>query len=525
MKHYPFSVFVLAPFSKTGRATDTPPLVGPFDMYDVDEGLRSLDCIINVSLPRDVCPDGETQIKIDSIASLKPRNVVRNSAFLASLVEALDYVKKHRTDPESMAMGLQRQFGHLPLDLSVLTQDPMPQAAPEGSVSLLESILSEMEANDVRTSAPPLEVQIEEMLKTALACVYRDADFRRLESSIRGLQMLVRQGPIKKSVKTSVTLCNVDAHNIENALRHIVRSSAERSPSLVLVDLPFDNSFASIDMLETLANFSEAIHVPTVVQLSADFFGKSTWTEISAVGFLKNELKAGTYAKFRELQSAPSTRWLTLTLPKICFRNPYTVDGPVRPVAFEEPGPVQISSVWAIGTLAAKSQNAFGWPSRLTDAGICQLDQLVIPKTADRNTPLEALFDEDRISQFHEVGMAPLCGMACQTQIFLPHAPSMNNDTLGFQLFANRVIEFFHDQKKELEKNSEIRDTSVLVGHLKTAFLSKWADTDQPQPDDFTISVAYTDDTGQVVLAVRMTPSRAIVPVPKLLAFEVTFVL
>lgn len=523
MKDYPFSIFALAPFPGSNCVQDLPPLIGPFDIYDLDEGLRSLECTIDIPLPGNICRDENTQIKIENIADLKPKNLVRCSTFLSSLVDALDYVKTHRTDPEAMAVGLQHKFGHLLLDLSVLASNPEPRSKPKSDDPLLDSIFSKVAMPDDKPAAPQLDVQIEKMLETALACIYSDTDFRQLESTIRGLQMLVRQGPVKKSTKTSVTLCNVDTSNLENALRNIVRSSAAQSPSLVLIDMPFDNSFASVDMLETLANFSEAIQVPTVVHLTASFFGKNHWSELSSVGYLANELETGPYAKFKALQNASSTRWLTLAMPEICFRNPYGVNSAVGPVLFEEPSEVWVSPVWAVGTLAVKSQMAFGWPSQLTNQHTCQVEQMVIPKHTGKTTPLSTLFKEDRLTQLNKIGMAPLGAIAKQEPIFMTQAPSMNKDTLGFQLFANRVIGFFHNQKAALEAQPIIPNPSTLVEHLQTAFIAKWKETEQPLPDDFVIRAGHTDNTGQVVLAVRMTPPRAIVPETKLLEFNIAF--
>lgn len=523
MKYYPFSIFILAPFPGTLRTQDSTPLLGPFDIYDVDEALTSLNSCINVSLPRRICPAGETQIKIRSIADLKPKKLVRGSTFLSNLVDALDFVKKHRTDPESMRVGLQRQFNHLPLDLSVLAPAPEPAPKPEGG-SILDSLFSKVAIPDDSSTAPQPDVQIEEMLRETLTCVYRDADFRRLESIVRGLQMLVRQGPVKKSAKTSVTLCNADTHNLESALRHIVRSSAEHSPSLVLVDMPFDNSFVSVDMLETLSNFSEAIQVPTVVELSAAFFGKTNWAELSSVGYLSRELESAAYAKFCALQNAPSTRWLTLALPEICFRNPYGTDGVVGPVPFKESEEVWVSPVWAVGTLAVRSQMALGWPCRLTDPHVCQVDQMVIPKNKGETTPLRTSFNEDRFEQLKEVGMTPLRALVGQEQIFMTQAPSMNKQTLGFQLFTNRIIGFFHHQQTVLAAQpTKMENPSDLVTHLQTVFLAKWDETQQPRPDDFGIDVAHILDMGKVVLSVRVKPPLAIVPEPRLLEFEISF--
>ena len=522
MKHYPFSIFVLAPFPGTNRFSDNVPLVGPLDIYDVDEGIRSLGCTIDIPLPKNVCPDGEIRVGIEKIADLKPQHVVRCSAFLTSLVEALEYVKAHRTEPEEMAEGLRKKFGHLPLDLSVLLPKPEPEA--DSSDALLDAIFAKVEVPAGQASATvlPLDAQLEDLLGTSLQYVYKDNDFRRLESILRGIQMLVRQGPVKKSAKTSVTLCNVDMDNLENGLRHIVRSSGERAPSLVLLDLPFDNSFASVDMLETLANFSEALQVPTVVHLSSAFFGKKDWSHFASVGYLANELETQPYAKFRALQGGAASRWLTIALPEVCVRNPYGTDD-VRPIAFKEAEGIWLSPVWAVGTLAVKSQVAFGWPTRLTDVHACQIGNMAIPTYAGRSTPLDALFKEDRLNQLYDVGMAPLRGVAEREPIFLTRAPTMTGESLGFQLLANRVVGFFYDQKNALSGHPEIEEPAALVEILRARFIEKWEETGQPLPEDLVIGVAHTDSMGQVVLSIRMKPPRELVPEPKRLEFEISF--
>ncbi len=521
MKHYPFSVFALAPFPGARSATRTLP---PLDIYDVDEGIAALDCRIDVPLPQSICPKGEIELSIQKMADLKPVHLVKCSDYLTSLVDALEFVKANRTDPEGTAAGLQQRFGHLPLDLSVLAEEEAPSEDQE--TSLLDSLLSKVELPDSGTPAQKtlqLDAQLEDMLKTALFHIFSDADFRRLESTLRGIQMLVRQGPVKKSAKMSLTLCNTEPENMEETLREIVRNSNERPPSLVLIDAPFDNSFASVDAMETVGNFSEAVSVPTVLHLTSQFFGQAEWNGFSNVGYLSHEIDTQPYAKFRTLQSAPASRWVTLAVGEACARNPYSTQEQVRPIAFKEAQEIWVSPVWAVGTLAVKSQMRFGWPTRLTDHGACQIESMPISKHAGRRSPLIALFKDDRIKQLYEIGITPLRGFAEREELFLSKAVTLNGASLGYQLFANRVIGFFYHQKALMLERQEAVESDALPDMLRTRFLLNWKETEQPLPTDLVIGIAHREATGQIVLSIRMAPPRALVPETTLLEFEITF--
>ena len=93
--------------------------------------------------------------------------------------------------------------------------------------------------------------------------------------------------------------------HFEEILRAVVRRSGDHPPSLVLVDTSFDNTYASVDTLETLVNFSTAVNAPTVVSLSPRFFGVDVWADISNLGYLNHELDGQAYAKFRVLKTSP----------------------------------------------------------------------------------------------------------------------------------------------------------------------------------------------------------------------------
>jgi hypothetical protein len=520
MKHFPFSFFALAPFSGARNAMRILP---PLDIYDIDEGIAALDCRVAVPLPKTICPKGEIEVAIRKLADLKPVHLVRCSDYLTSLVDALDFVKTNRTDPEAIAMGLQQRFGHLPLDLTVLADEEKPR---EENVSLVDSILSKVDLPDTIAAPKPrqLHAQLEEMLKTALFNVYRNSDFRRLESTLRGVQMLVRQGPIKKSKKMSLTLCNAAFESLEETMRLIVRNSSEHMPSLVLVDMPFDNSFASVDTMETIANFSEAVSAPTVIHVSPRFFDQREWEGLTNLGYLSHEIDTQPYAKFRALRSIPSARWVTLAVGEVCARNPYGTQEKVRPVEFKEARETWVSPVWVVGTLAAKSQYRFGWATRLTDHGVCRVEDMVIPTQAGKLTPVAAQFKQDRLKQFYEIGMTPLQGMVGREDIFLPQAVTLFGGTLGYQLFTNRIIGFFHHQKSLLEENGEAVDPEAIKEILRTRFLKKWQETEQPLPTNLDIDdIGQRDAMGQAVFSVRVDPPRSLVPELLSLEFEITF--
>ncbi len=521
MKNNPFSIFVLTSFPGH-RLNFGAECAAPISVSDLDSAIASLGCRADVSLPKTVCPAEEVSVEIRRIADLSPDRLLLCSDYLSRIVDALEFVKGAPSEAEAAAV-FHNRFPGLPVDVTIAAS--RTDTKQESGESALDSLFSKIAFDDDVASTRPVSLasQLEEILSEALFYIYNDEDFRKLESTVRGLSLLIDQGQIREGNDVALTLLPITEDNLEVSLRSIVRAQGERQPSLVLIDLPFDNSYASIDTLETLGNFAEAVNAPVAVNLLPEFFGIKEWGEISRLPYLSHLIDSQPYAKFRVQRKTAAASRLVCVLPKFIYRDRLSgVDIFGKTVRFKERSPAYASPVYALGAMAAQSQKAFGWASRLTDRRICRVAPRVTSEGQGGRAPVATVFTEDRISQLFEVGVTPLFGEASSNSLFLNRAVTLDGGTLAYQLFSNRVLCFFFHERDVIAREGGVRTPENLVAKLKQSFFQHWSETGQPNPDDLVIGIAH-HERGEVVLSIRMMPPKALVPEAKLFEFDLAF--
>ena len=87
-----------------------------------------------------------------------------------------------------------------------------------------------------------------------------------IESVWQGIEYLLRQG--MGNGEMSLEIIPVSQDTLDDLMTHLI----EHLPSLILVDLPLDNSPRSLGLLEKIALFSETLLVPTLCWITPQFF-------------------------------------------------------------------------------------------------------------------------------------------------------------------------------------------------------------------------------------------------------------
>jgi hypothetical protein len=226
------------------------------------------------------------------------------------------------------------------------------------------------------------------------------------------------------------------------------------------------------------------------------------------------------------LKKAETANWLVLTMPKFIFRDRISViDILGRPVRFKERFVAYTSAVYALGALALQSQKNVGWPTRITDRRTCRVTPPKVTAEGQAGrTPLAAALSEDRMTQLLEIGVTALSAEAASSSLYLNRAVTLAGGTLAYQLFANRVLCFFYQQRETIGREGGVRSPENLTAALEQAFFQSWRETGQPDPDDFVIGIAC-EEPGEVILSIRMTPPKVLVPETKRFEFDLAFTL
>ena len=298
-------------------------------------------------------------------------------------------------------------------------------------------------------------------------------------------------------------LCSVSPDTLADALGGLAVELIQDTPHLTVIDHGFDNTPASIELLELVLAFADTLLAPVVAGLSLAFFRIGSWRELSKLGYLKSALEGSQFVKFRKLRDHPGASRLMLTVNRFLTRAPYGPGNPARPVAFTEESPLWLSPCWGVATLAAKSVAAYGWPSRLADYRTVFVEELAVADAGDGPAATEGLFDENRIAGFMEAGISPLVGGRGKDVAMLPRQTALDGGSFVFQLFFGRVVSHLL-QTRESPPEAIQEDPAAMVTR---ALLTLFNQTDQVPPPDLTV-IAGEEKDGRVPLTISFTPAQ-----------------
>jgi hypothetical protein len=282
----------------------------------------------------------------------------------------------------------------------------------------------------------------------------------------------------------------------------------EDLPSLILIDLPFDNSPRSLDLLGKIAQFSETLMVPTFGWITPKFFYLDTWQDLKKLAFIPHVLEEPAFAKWRQLNKASSAKWMSMTCNRFLVRYPYGPDNKPGLIRFEEAKNLWVNPVWALGSLIGKSFIKTGWPTRFTEWQTIRLESLALNTIeGEKNIPTEASFGDERIDQFVRGGIIPLISLANKDFAFIPFETTVSGGSLSYQLFLSRITQFLFWCKDHLERDLA---PDLLETNLKKAFSLFWERSGHLVPKEFQIAVTQPKLNKPTTVRIVVEPSHQI---------------
>jgi type VI secretion system protein ImpC len=506
----PFKILALAPF--LGRhclLLDKMPL--RIDPANLDQVIEELGPTCRVSIPRDLHPEGTLEIKFKRLKDFHPDGLVRNHPVLRNLWEAkmwVDEGKKKKLSPQEINAHL-ANWPNLP----PIRTETVPEKARATSRDPLDKILNMVALPDEHTGLPS-EAQgatnsINTILKQVLKHIFLQETFRTLEASWRGLNLLLRQAKLRNN-DVKIDIVPVSYDSLGETLSALTAEVIDALPSLILVDLGFDNSPRSLDLLESVAQFAETLLVPVITWIQPAFFYMDSWQDIKKLSFLPHYLEEPTFANWQSLKRAPSARWLAVTCNRCLSRYPYGNDNRPRLIQFEEQNPLWISPVWALGSLIGQSFIKTGWPTRFTDWQNMRLEDLPLnTEEAKKSLPIEANFDRNRIDQFIRSGIIPLAAVQGKDIAFVPNENTVGGVSLSYQLLVSRITQLVLWCRDHFEKGLKGSDLEAELGKAFSLLLESSGHSD---PESLEIRTGKPDSDGRIPIRISLEPSREILP-------------
>jgi type VI secretion system protein ImpC len=202
-------------------------------------------------------------------------------------------------------------------------------AALEGTVSW-DRNLSQTIKDAVKKIDQIIAKQVKEIVHTP--------EFLKLEGTWRGVQHLVDK--IADDTSQSVKLLNATKKEIHKDLSKSMEFDQSElfkkvyedefgTPGgipygTLLGDYEFTNSPEDIEFLTRIGEVAAASFCPFVSSVSENFFDFESWDELSRPKDLAKITDSGEYGKWRTFRDSEAARFVTLTMPRVLARAPYT---------------------------------------------------------------------------------------------------------------------------------------------------------------------------------------------------------
>ncbi len=504
----PFKILVLAPLGpQEDRPWDSRPL--RVDQTNFDQVMESLELSHFVSLPKDLCPMGGLTLSLKRLKDFHPEGLISGNPFLKNMIEARTSVEEAKRGglSEEEIKGRLKAWPDLPIELKLEGRKQKPSSS-----NTLDNILTMISVPEQKSipngGIQTFITQMDSILREILRRIFSDEHFRNLESTWQGLRFLSKQGDFDGGMILEVVPASMDT--LEETLDRLTPGLIQDLPSLILIDLPCENTPRSLDLLDRIALLSETLMVPALCWVTPKFFYLDRWQDLNRLPYLPNHIEDPSFAKWRNLRKARAGGWLAAICNRFLVRYPYGPENNPGLIHFEEAHPLWISPVWAVGSLIVQSHLKTGWPTRFTEWLNIRLGDLALREAEEKKyLPTEVLFPEDRITQLIKVGILPLVSSDRKDFAFTPFETTVAGVSLSHQLFLSRITQFLFWCKDHFEGDL---GPAEIEKRLNQAFSLFWERHGQLGPKRIQISAAQPDPEKPATVKILIQPSGQMLP-------------
>src|SRR5215510_243749 len=238
-------------------------------------------------------------------------------------------------------------------DVDAITKDSKGAMVAAGLSVFLDAVDALEQPFDRidKTLLDAMIADLDDRISTKLNDVMHHPTFQQLESSWRGLKMLVDRSDFRRNVRIELVQASKDE----------LRTSFEDAPELIQSDLyervyrraydqpgafpysamvsnyEFENTPGDVALLERVSKVAASAHCPFIGAVGPKFFGKSSMEDWRRIPDLKEYMRGIDYTKWNAFRDTEESRYVGLVLPRFLLRLPYGQESlPVRGVNYTE---------------------------------------------------------------------------------------------------------------------------------------------------------------------------------------------
>jgi type VI secretion system protein ImpC len=225
--------------------------------------------------------------------------------------------------------------------------------AKRGVSAFIEELLKPQNENEPvkKAMVDRMIAEIDAKLSRQMDEILHNAEFQALESSWRGLQLLVDRTNFRENIKLEIINASKqdllddfeDSPEITQSglYKHIYTAEygqfGGQPVGALIANYFFDPSAPDIKTMQYVASVASMSHAPFIAAAGPKFFGLESFTGLPDLKDLKDHFEGPQFAKWQSFREQEDARYVGLTVPRFLLRNPYDPeDNPVKSFVYKE---------------------------------------------------------------------------------------------------------------------------------------------------------------------------------------------
>tara|TARA_R110000868_G_scaffold158036_3_gene385838 strand:+ start:97833 stop:99371 length:1539 start_codon:yes stop_codon:yes gene_type:complete len=286
--------------------------------------------------------------------------------------------------------------------------------------------------------------KIDEAVSNQLREIVHDANFLKLEGTWRGVYHVVEKtanDPEQKVKLFSASKSEVykdlskSLEFDQNEMFKKVYEDEFGTPggepySTLIGDYEFTNHPEDIEFLSRMSEVAAASFCPFISSIDFDFLGFDNWNELSKPKDLARITDSSEYTKWRSFREKEESRFVTLTMPRVLARDPYSpktyrsdeitfteveLDAKGKSKALDHGQYCWMNAAYVLAGKMNESFEAHGWPTAMRGAEAGGKVQGLPTHTfktddgdIDMKCPTEVAITDRREAELSNMGFLPL---------------------------------------------------------------------------------------------------------------------
>ncbi|MEM8709957.1 MAG: type VI secretion system contractile sheath large subunit [Planctomycetota bacterium] len=206
--------------------------------------------------------------------------------------------------------------------------------------------------------------------------IMHSKEFQSLESTWRGLKLLVDRTDFRENIK--IEIINVSKDDLKEDFEdapEIMKSGLYKTVysanfavrggkpyGAIIGNYNFEPSSPDMALLAKVGSVATMSHAPFIAAAGPSFFGQESFEGLPNMNDLKDNLNTPRHTKWQAFRESEDSRYVGLTMPRFLLRSPYSEeDNPVKGFTYnEDVSQSHEEYLWG--------NAAFAFASRLTEA-------------------------------------------------------------------------------------------------------------------------------------------------------------